>query len=357
MKPAQLKPLIKASLLAISLSATVLSTPALSQTNSKIEKYELKEKHAERELDFTKEKLSEARRKLKSAEKELTAQKKQVKAMQQQAQNNPSNTTLELLKNEQQRLAVAELSIKSQVSSYERLKRKQGELQKEIKASRKAVVDLKAAHKKAQASAKREAAQKAKKSADTIRYFAKENRELKSALASEQRRLANAELRIEELVKSIDGYQAQIEILKAEIAALSTPPPVPAEALLEPQAQTQVESETENPTMDLSTVVLDGETPIYQGEDGERIIVRSHSIDKKVVMTQIGEHLYQADIKVDGGRAYFDLRRKRYRGTFPKGFNGEYRFIYDLSNQDKPVLSVQHAPSDTQMVSMPGNDF
>ena len=344
MRPTNSKLWIATALFASGLAFSSASWSASPSSDQQIEQYELQQKRVTRELEFTKVKLVEAKRKLKNAEDDLVAQKEQVKRMQAQA---TSESAKELLKNEQQRLAVAELSIKSQTSAYERLQRREADLQAEIAAAQQAAEDIKQSARKAEAKAKRLAAAKARQSASEIERLSKENRQLKLTLLEEKRRLANAEQRIEELVRTSDQRLTQIKDLEEAITAFTAPPANAIETV-----------QNDQPELDLSTVVLEGETPIYQGEDGEKIIMRSHSIDEKVTMKHVGANLYQVDVSVDPGRAYFDLKRRRYRGVFPKGYEGQYRFLYDLSNDEQPVLTVQQTPdTDTQVVSTPGSDF
>lgn len=326
------------------------SLPALSAesaSSQKIEAIELQQKRAQRELEFNRVKYTEAQKKLDDMVKELATRQAQLKLAQNRTAENASEAELELLKNEQQRLAVAELSVQSQQSIVDRLGRKQGDLEKTLADIQSDIGQLHRDIADAKDQKKQQARQQALADQQELDRLRKENLQLKTTLTSERDRLNRAELRVEELVKIADLRAKQITQLEDTVTQLTQPAAVAAAA-----------SKPNSKPTDLSTTVLEGEAPIYDGEDGERIIIRSHSIEENVVMNQVGPHLYQAEVKVEPGKAYFDLRRRRYRGNFPTTESNMFRFYYDLTDVESPRLYVESVNSDQEaMVTNAASEF
>lgn len=341
-----LKHLVKILLVTAMPIATLLAPAVCFSENEDIAAIELEQQRTLRELEFNKVKHTEALKKLEDARKELSARKQQLQKMEQELDENAGDAAKELLENEKRRLAVAELSVQSQQSALERLERKQTELNKYIETSKSDIENIKKAIAQANDQEQRRARQQALATQRELERLKTENSDLKDVLARERERLAKAELRIEELVRTADFKQRQIEQLEEEISQLKPPQDADSTVL------------KTNKNFDLSLTVLDGEMPIFQEDDGEQMIIRSHSIDgKKLVMVQVGPDLYQADINMEPGKAYFDIHRRRYRGTFPENHSGNYRFFYDVSDEEKPVLYVETATPYNQMITNSIEDF
>ncbi len=334
---------------ALFFSLATLSSFALAanSTDTAIEAVEQKQMRWQRELEFTQEKHNEAARKLADAKQELEARTQSLKNLEAQLGDTPSETALERLKTERQRVAVAELSVESQSSVLERLERKQADLKAELDQSEQDIENIRQQIAEAQKREKRNAKAREAANEQEIRLLREENDNLKTELLNERQRLATAELRIEELVRITDQQAATIEKLNTEISALM---------LLEEQRQQAPAAQPEH-IMDLSQTVLEGEEPIYQGDDGQQMIIRSRSLEGPIEMTQISPTLFRADIKIEPGRTYFDLNRRRYRGTFPADDEGYYRFYYDTSRQEAPVLSVDVINDPNQMITNSVGDF
>lgn len=333
----------------ICISVVSLANNAHSASPNNQSALELKKSRVASEIEYFDVKIAEAEKKLAEARREYSQKKKQLEVQTEQLGAAPSKTALKLHNNEQQRLTVAKLSIESRQSALERLRRKQVNLIRNQKNILNAIANTNATMKvRAQQSATSE-----------VSRLKKQNSALEVLTANEQRRREAAELRIEEVTRAAQAQRSKSLALEREIALLKANQgagnkPMGLNKPGQPR-QAQANASRAQPS-DPSLTALEGEDPIYQGEDGERIVIRSHSIEEKVVMTQISEHTYQADLNVEPGRAYFDLRRKRYRGVFPQqpDGNGVYRFIYNLSDEDRPSLSVQLLESASQVV---GNDI
>lgn len=298
----------------------------------------LEQEHArtQRELEFNQVKLKEAEQQLEEARRELALRQAQLSAM-------ADDSSPELLKNEQQRRTVAQLTLRSQQALVERLARKQSELTAANQALDDKIAQMHSRIADDKDVAKQQARQQVAAEARELIRLRAENAALKSSLALERGRLVRAEERVAELAALADLRGQEIAQLEQELTLLTPPQPQTANSA--------------KPALDQSLVVLDGEEPIYQGEDGERIVIRSHSLAENVVMTQIGPSLYQADLQVAPGKAYFDLHRRRYRGVFPEDYSGEYRFFFDLKNADAPRLSVEKRDETSQVVTNNGGEF
>jgi hypothetical protein len=158
-----------------------------------------------------------------------------------------------------------------------------------------------------------------------------------------------AELAQQEAMRRAEEQAAE---LAAQIAAEQQ-----ARAAEEQAATAAAKVKAPQVEQDLSQVVLEGEPPIYQDEDTIKVTIRSRSIDTPVVMSPVGPNLYRAEVSVEPGRAFFDVRKRRYRGTFPEQAGDDpYVFYYDLTGE-KPIMYVRTKINDDQMISNAKDPF
>lgn len=331
-------------------AAIALPTFAAANTTSRLQA-RLQE-HAnelqklQEEAEFTRYKRQSAEENLEQLQAELRAREVQLVRLRAEMGNEPTAAQREALDNEAQRIALAELGIKSRTAAIDRLERKEQELrgamaklQDGIARAEREIAATKA-RQEAQIQARNRAMQ------EQLEALKQENEQLRLAMEEEARRAEEA-ARQAELAQQEALRQAeeQAAALAAQTAAPQTPAPTQAAA-----GSPQVED-------DLSQVVLEGEPPIYQDEDTIKVTIRSRSIDMPVTMLPIGPNLYRAEVEVEPGRAFFDVRKRRYRGHFPeKSDSDPYVFYYDL-NGERPKMYVRTKSNDDQIISNAKDPF
>ena len=307
------------------------------------------EEHASRaqllqqEYEFTQIKLRSTAEKLGQIQQELADKQAQLANLRVALGNTPTPEQQAAVENEAQRVALAELTLKSREAALTRLERKQEELRTAIEASEQAIAASRA-REEAETKARNLAMQK------QLQALQQENEKLRLAMEEEARR---AQLAAEEAARLAEEARVAEEVrqqaIKEEEARLAEEARAAKEAAT--GAKAAVALREGGQTTDMSQVVLAGEPPIYQDTDTVTFTLRSRSIEAPVVMRPIGPKRYRAEVDVEPGRAFFDLRNRRYRGYFTEETDTTtYVFYYDL-NAEKPVLSVVKKSVEDQMIS------
>jgi hypothetical protein len=327
---------IRAAILSVAFTAAI-SAPVLAQNSqsitqlqTKLQTIDARKRDTLRELEFTRNKLQSTEKDLQQSERELKEKQADVLKMKTAIGMNPTPEQTEALANEQQRLSLVELNIKSLMAAALRLERKEEELQSALK---KLDVDHVAAEQSitnAQQRTRRQAETQTQTTNAELQALRQENERLRLAMEEEARRAAQATAETKRLAAIAEEQQRLARQKEREAAAAKA-----AMASAKPSAP-----EVPDP-LDPSQIAAPDEPPIYTGDDGVKMVIRSRSIDKLVVMEPIGLNLFKATMKVEPGRAYFDVHKRRYRGVFPESEQPqEFVFYYD-TNGEKPVFSVQ----------------
>ena len=312
------------------------------------------EEHASRvqllqqEYEFTQIKLRSTAEKLGQIQQELADKQAQLANLRIALGNTPTPEQQAAVENEAQRVALAELTLKSREAALTRLERKQEELRTAIEASEQAIAASRA-REEAEAKARNLVMQK------QLQALQQENEKLRLAMEEEARR---AQLAAEEAARLAEEARVAEEVrqqaIKEEQARLAEEARAAkeaAETAAATGAKAAIALRDGGQTTDMSQVVLEGEPPIYQDTDTVTFTLRSRSIEAPVVMRPVGPKRYRVEVDVEPGRAFFDLRNRRYRGYFTEETDTTtYVFYYDL-NAEKPVLSVVKKSVEDQMIS------
>lgn len=329
------------------------ATDAISRLETRLQDHAGELQKLQQEVEFTQYKRQSTEDKLKQLQAELKDREVQLVRLRAEMGNDPSAAQQEALDNEAQRIALAELSIKSRAAAIDRLERKEQELRDAMAGIRDGIAktEKEIAAVKARQDAETQARNRAMQ--EQLDALKQENEQLRIAMEEEARRAEEAarqaELAQQEAVRLAEEQAAA---LAAQIAAEQAAPATTAPPSQSAQAEPHVDD-----APDLSQVVLEGEPPIYQDEDTIKVTIRSRSIDTPVTMVPISANLYRAEVDVEPGRAYFDVRKRRYRGHFPeKADSDPYVFYYDL-NGEKPKMYVRTKSNDDQVVSTAKDPF
>lgn len=335
---------------ALTLAFTIVpEAPALAQGSrsdatirllqDKLADFDIEEKRLTRELEFARSKRQTTEHKLQGTERELKNKEADMQRLRISLGANPSAAESELLANEQRRIALAELEIKSLMATSVRLERKEtelksalAELEEQARITQQGIAD-----------AKERARQQSKAKQEVVKAelaaLKRENERLRLAMEEEARRAQEAAAeaqRLAELAEKQEQERLAQEALAAERAAARE-----AEA-------------------DPSQTALDDEPPVHLGDDGAKVVIRSRSIAAPVTMEPVSPGMFQAEVVVEPGKAYFDVRNRRFRGYFPDADKpSTFVFIYDMSGE-KPTFSVMSRDAgspDPQMISDSHNPF
>jgi hypothetical protein len=291
-------------------------------------------------------KRQSAEEKLQQAQRELADKTRQLTGMWAAAGPDPSAERKAFLDNETQRLALAELTIKSNSAALARLERKEEELRGSITATEKSITETERSLANTRARQEADAKEREQLVQQRMQQLQEENEKLRMAMEEEARRaqLAAAEAaRLTELARQQEEARLALEAAKTATAQ-------------DAQSVMSLAPATGTGEVDMTRVVLEGEPPIYQDEDTINVTMRGRALNKPVAFLPVGPGRYRAEVQLEPGRSYFDLRSRRYRGTFPGEESLPYVFYYDMTGET-PVLTVMHKAEEDQMISTAKDPF
>ncbi len=304
---------------------------------------------AQEELVSVQQKIKESEAQLKDLREELSARQVQMAGLKRELGAAPSDSDERVLANESRRVTMAELAVKAREAGLERLEAKQSELQQDITTAQTAVTRT---DRRLQNAARAAEDAKRQAAADAAAQELAERQRLEAEAAEqvliEQRNAEEAAARI--AAEQEKAANARLEAERAAAAA-ATAAPVAEPARDAGAGKTTTRSQrppSRNERLrpgeappDMSLVVLEGEEPIFSGDDGGQVIMRSRSIPDSLVMREVAPEQFSAEVEVTPGRAYFDVGARRYRGVFPdQPGNNRYRFHYDRTDPLKPTLRI-----------------
>lgn len=332
--------------LAVSVAATApltaqsYSQAAIESLKDKLEDFDVQAQRFKRELEFITYKRQSTETKLKQSQRDLKDKEADLQRLRATLGNSPSSAQADMLANEQQRVALAELNIKSLLAAVVRLERKEEELRtslSEIETQKQTTTQSIA---NAEKRARAQAAAKAQAVEAELEALKRENERLRLAMEEEAQRAQEAAAQARLLAEQEQARLAQEAEERANATAMLDAEKLPPEAEAQPVA----------PRPGLP----DDEPPIHIADDGVQVVIRSRSLDAPVTMQPVGSGIYQAEVVVEPGRAYFDVRNQRFRGHFPKTDTPQaYLFTYDTSGESPTFLvgGKSKGQQDPQMVT------
>ncbi len=323
------------------------------------------------ELSYTREKRREAEEALAQMEAELKEKEQQLAEMKARFDEPRSKSQQDLLANEQQRLALTELAIRSRIATVVRWERKEQELQDELHSAAEKIAGIQDRQQAEARRARREAEAKSQALAAQLEALRRENEALRVAMEEKARSAQSAQeeaarlaalARAEEEAELAAEAEAAALAAEAELEALSATAPVAGTGQLGlpsliPMASSQytpppqVWMFEEVPNADAQEPDADEQAfdEVTQEEvrRDDAIILRSRSLPRPVTLESSGEQVYRAEVKVQPGRAYFNINNRRYRGQFPDDGISTYVFTYDMTDEEQPRLNIQRSQENT----------
>ena len=278
------------------------------------------QKHLLQDLERLQSRLRASQEELQQLEDTLQERENQFHALQARIGGSDDHADQERLRNERQRLELAKVGRQTRLSAVSRLERQEHELQQAITSGQNNTTRLENAITRAQARSQRRQREERRALAEQLEALQQENERLKQDMQEEQLRAEEAALEA-----ALAAEQLEKERLEALKAAAEQSDASNKKGLL-----TKIDAE------DPSQMVLDDEPPIYQGDDGGEVVMRSRSIEHPLKLQAIAPGQYRGEVEVTSGRAFFDVLSRRYRGHFDS--NTTYIFYYD---EDESRLSVQ----------------
>lgn len=307
------------------------SHASIKSFQDKLDNFDLQVQKLTRDLEATQSSRQSMEERLKQSQRDLKNKEADLQQLRLSLGDNPSPVQSEALANEQQRIALAEINIKSVMATIIRLERKEEELKAALLNVEEQKRDTRQRITKAEQRARQQADAEAKAIAAELDALKRENERLRMAMEEEARRAQEAAAeaqRLAELAAQQEQERLAQQVLATEqSAAVNTNP---------------------------SQGAIGDEPPVYLGDDGVEVVIRSRSIDAPVVMQAVGPNLYQAEVSVDPGTAYFDVRKQRFRGYFPESVEQQKLiFIYNTSGENPTfsVISGDSGPENPQMIS------
>jgi len=322
-----------------------------------IKEYNTDIENSKKELKSLLSKIEKSNKKLASIEDDLVSKQARLEKTKASIGLNPSSEQIEFLENEAERISLAGLTIKSRKAAIARLERKSDDLRARISDAGILVgstqEEIVAVRKRAEAAEKAAAQARAYKLRRELEELKRENEQLRIAMEEEARRTreANKEAaRLAELARQKEEQQKSTAVTAAPATAKATAAVGASKSpkrVVKPAAHKTPQNPSIDPNVDPTQIVLPGEPPIDQRRDRKKVVIRSRNIKKDIRMDHVGNKIYRAEVQLPSGKAYFDVRARRYRGYFPKTENvngiGNYVFFYDLRNRRRPIFSVARA--------------
>lgn len=324
--------------------ALAQDSKALTSLSSKVAELDVQAQALKRELEFTQYKRASTEAKLHQTQLDLKEKEATLEQLQTSLPEQPSARDSERLGNEQQRVALAELNIKSIMAAVVRLERKEVDLRNELDALTTERTNTAERIANIEARSRAEADARARAAEAELAALKRENEQLKLAMEEEARRAREAADAAGEAQRA------------AELAALQEHQELQEQMRTENEAQ-QLEEQARQLQAAASSSpaeVAEEEPPVYIGDDGEQVVVRSRSIESPVVMQPVAPGVYRAEVAIEPGRAYFDVRNRRFRGHFPDAEDPQtYVVEYDTSGEGASfsVRTKGEDAADTQMYS------
>lgn len=347
--------------LLVCLSSATLASQAdtVTELQKRLQDHAAQLQKLQQEYEFAQLKRESAQEKLDQARHELTEKALQLATMRAAAGAEPGPEQKAFIDNETQRLALAELTLKSNNAALARLERNEERLRESLTATEKSIKETERAIAAGRARQEADAKEREHMVQQRLQQLQEENEKLRLAMEEEARR---AQLAAEEAARLAEvarqQEQARLALEAAKTAAAQDAQTVMnlSQPTVPPGKTSGGEQGSGAEEVDMTRVVLEGEPPIYQDEDTINVTMRGRALNRPVSFIPVGPGRYRAEVKLEPGRSYFDLRSRRYRGTFPGAETLPYVFYYD-TNGEKPVLTVMHKAEEDRMISNAKDPF
>ncbi len=329
MKPSHLFRSSIALLLCIALNGLAHSAnKSITNLEDDIATYQAQKVVFAQELELTLLKLKDTQKNVSNLQKELEAKELQLATSKTLLGQSPSTKQKGFIDNEKKRINLHAMAIKSRNAVIARLKRKEVStraetlaIDKQISKARGAITSIKSDLK---------ARQQAAKSARAFRI----KRELEQIKKDkEKRRVAKAEK-----LKKAREDKARLEKLEQKRAFEQK-----LLALKEIKRAADLKATHPAPDKSQDQMVLPGEMAIYTKSDNGKVVIRNRGRNESTTMMSLSDTTYLAELKLDPGKSYLDIQKRRYRIYTPKkGKTATYVFTYDRGNISNPKLSAKH---------------
>lgn len=288
----------------------------------------------QQEIEFASKRRKSTEEKLKTYQQDIEEKQHELKMAQLRYSGDPSVENEQFLRNAEQRLELAQLSVKSRVASVARLEAKEDELSLKLEALQKELDELQdQLHKEQLAQKVEQKTQTLKSKMQTqtsllqqrLEALQRENERLrqvalveaeKREAAEEQARMSRERAHAAEL--ALQQYQqggASEEAVDADDSSLGA-----RERALAEMSRVQQKlkaGDTAGPAANL----------FLKGDDGTDYGMFQY----------LGAQQYRADAVIHDASARFRVAGRTYQVTISEaGVGKEFVFLYDLSNPDKP---------------------
>lgn len=314
----------------------VYAQTGISELTQQLEDKQQEAKYLEQEIGFAKLRRKASQDKLKTYESDLKQKQSELKNAQARYTSEPTIENEQFLRNAEQRIELADLSIKSRVSSVVRLETKEGELAAKLKALKASVAELNLIVHKQQVAQKVELKTQSIKSEMAVQSgllqgrletLQRENDRLRKVALNETQKRQQAEER------------ATSALERAQSAELALAQATGSHKIAEPEdivaeddtltARERAEAEMHR----MRTKLAAGGA----GGSGVNLFLRGDDGTEYGMFQYLGAQQYRADAVIHQPTSRFRVAGRTYQVKISEaGLGQEFIFLYDMSNPDAP---------------------
>ena len=290
----------------------------------------------EQEINFAKARRKASAQKLKAYEQDLEQKQNQLKIAQQHFEANHSAEEEQLLRNEEQRIALAELNIKSRMASVVRLESKEQELTEKLaslKVQLAALTGDAQLAKKAEPSApapKMDKVPQAQLLQQRLTTMQRENERLRQMFVAENTKREQAEERAngaEERMRAAELALLQYQKSTLSQTAANNDAPADDESLTARERAHAEMARVQKLVQANNADALNNVNLFLKGDDGTDYGMFQY----------LGAKQYRADAVIHSPISRFKVAGRTYQVKISEaGVGKEFIFLYDLSQSDAP---------------------
>lgn len=304
---------------------------SVTELNQQLGKHKASVLDMQEELESVQEKIEESHLALDLLRKDLSDRQVQLASSKRALDANPGPNAERVWQNESRRVQMSRLAVEAREATLDRLRSKETELKQQIADTERAITRTETRIRNA-----RQAAASARQQAEADAL-----RQAQEAAAAEERAAQESAARAAQ--EAAQTRQAEVEAEAARNAAANAPPASPAAQA--PDAGRAATASNPGPrgtrnAQDSTRTVMAGEEPIYAGDDGDALYLRSRNISEPILMVEVEPNQFRAETVVSPGKTYFDIGGRRYRGVVTDDGQNRYLFHYDRSNPNNPKLHI-----------------
>ncbi len=333
---------LKKALLCVAIAFGLVNVTAHAQITAtelgqQLEDKKQEAEYLEKEIGFAKLRRQASQDKLKAYENDLAQKQKELKQAQERYTSAPTPENEQFLRNAEQRIELADLSIKSRISSVVRLEAKEEELVSKLGALKSELAKLNSSVNKTRQAQNTEQNTQNLKSEVLAREellqrrletLQRENDRLRQVALNETEKREQAE---ERATSAIERAQTA-ELALAQAKGTSTK--VAAEDVM---AEDDTQSARARAKAEMQRMQAKLASGGAGGSSGVNLFLRGADGTDYGMFKYLGAQQYRADAVIHQASSRFRVAGRTYQVKVSKaGLGQEFVFLYDMSNPESP---------------------